>query len=334
MGWRGALRSMGAAVRAAERESRRRQRDLERRQATYAKMQELDRAAYEVEVYENLIERLLSVHKDGAHAVDWAAIVAKQAPAAPVRSTAHEDRAREALERYQASILDRLLRRVPRRRAELERKMAIAKEHDGVEFQQAIGRYKQAHAEWQESHGVAERIIAGDPTAYTEVIQELDPFSELGDLGSKLLFEVRTAGAIEALLQIHGDQVIPKQSKGLLKSGKLSVKPLPPTKFYGLYQDYVCSAVLRVARDVLAILPVNMVIVTALDMMLNPESGHREEQPVLSVAISRTTLESLNLQAVDPSDAMRNFVHRMGFKKSQGFAPVVRLQLSELGKPG
>ncbi|MGY4494699.1 hypothetical protein [Pseudomonas sp. TE3610] len=39
----------------------------------------------------------------------------------------------------------------------------------------------------------------------------------------------------------------------------------------------------------------------------------------------RSTLNSLNLDAIDPSDAMKNFVHRMAFKKTQGFSAVVAL---------
>ena len=39
MGWKGAVRSIGAAVRAAERDAKRRQRELEKRQRQYTKHQ-------------------------------------------------------------------------------------------------------------------------------------------------------------------------------------------------------------------------------------------------------------------------------------------------------
>ncbi len=63
---------------------------------------------------------------------------------------------------------------------------------------------------------------------------------------------------------MHGEDIVPKQRKALLKSGKLSVKDMPVGKFNELYQDYVCSCVLGTARDVLALLPVDVVIVSAL----------------------------------------------------------------------
>ncbi|MFK0310576.1 hypothetical protein ACIQUF_04965 [Pseudomonas sp. NPDC090233] len=43
------------------------------------------------------------------------------------------------------------------------------------------------------------------------------------------------------------------------------------------------------------------------------ESRHRAA--ILNVAFSRATVEGLNLEAIDPSDAMKKFVHNMSFKK-------------------
>lgn len=71
MGWKGTLRSMQAASRKADRNSQRRQRELQSRQKEYAKMEALEQAAYEVEVYENQIDVLLSVHKECGEEIDW-----------------------------------------------------------------------------------------------------------------------------------------------------------------------------------------------------------------------------------------------------------------------
>ena len=48
-----------------------------------------------------------------------------------------------------------------------------------------------------------------------------------------------TSTLVEAAIQVHEKDVIPKESKTLLKSGKLSVKPMPKTKYDELYQDCV-----------------------------------------------------------------------------------------------
>ena len=100
-------------------------------------------------------------------------------------------------------------------------------------------------------------------------------------------------------------------------------------KFNELYQDYICSCVLRVARELFALLPIENVFVTAIGELLNKQSGHIEEQPILSVNIPKNSLDKLNLGLIDPSDSMRNFVHNMDFKKTTGFNAVTRLSVVE-----
>jgi hypothetical protein len=62
---------------------------------------------------------------------------------------------------------------------------------------------------------------------------------------------------------------------------------MPAGKYNELLQDYVCSCVLRVGRELLSMLPDDLVIVTAVDDVLNSATGHIEELPILSVAVSR-----------------------------------------------
>ena len=106
-----------------------------------------------------------------------------------------------------------------------------------------------------------------------------------------------------------------------------SVKQIPKGRFYELYQDHICSSVLRVAREVFAILPpVRVVFVHAACDLINTQTGYKDEQTILSVAIPRESLMDLNFEAVDCSDSMANFVHNMNFRKTKGFAPCEQLQ--------
>jgi hypothetical protein len=59
--------------------------------------------------------------------------------------------------------------------------------------------------------------------------------------------------------------------------------------------------------------------------MLNSQTGYVEPVPILSAAIARNTLSRLNLDQIDPSNAMKNFVHNMAFKPRNGFFPVETL---------
>ena len=92
-----------------------------------------------------------------------------------------------------------------------------------------------------------------------------------------------------------------------------------------MLQDYACSVTLRLARDLFALLPVDKVIVHAVDDMVNTATGNKEELTLISVIFDRETFESLNLEGVDPSDCFSNFEHNMKFNKTQGFKPVIKL---------
>jgi hypothetical protein len=201
----------------------------------------------------------------------------------------------------------------------------LAKRADKDRFVQETRDWQAEHHDWQEEYSLAVRVIAGEAQAKLDAIKQLNPFSEISHLGTSIGFSVGSSGVIEATLNVHGSNVIPSETKSLLQSGKLSTKKMPVGKYNELLQDYICSCVMRVGRELLALLPDEIVVVTAVDALLNPATGHVEDLPVLSVVFSGQTLSRLNVEAIDPSEAMKNFIHNMAFKKTTGFAPVQRV---------
>lgn len=329
MGWKGTLRSIEAAQRRAERESRRRQRELQRQQKQLEKMQELERASYEVQVYENYLDVLLSVHKECGNTWDWESIHTSEPPAKPLRSNSQELDAQAELDGYKPGIIDKLLRRGESKREQFVKAVEDAKQADDEKFQEALKNHEHDLIEWKKITELAGRILADESEAHLEAIQQVDPFSEINQLGSSIDFQFK-GDLIEATLHVNGEEIVPSESKSLLKSGKLSTRKMTKSRFYELYQDYVCGAVLRVARELFALLPIEMVLVHATGTLLNTQTGHMEEQPILSLAMPRKTLERLNFDMIDPSDSMANFVHRMNFKKTKGFARIERVSPQEL----
>lgn len=222
-----------------------------------------------------------------------------------------------------------MLSRTESKREELATAIEEARRTDEQEYQEALERYNQEYAEWETACELASGIAAGSAQACLDAIDHAEPFSEISELGSSIEFEAESSSLIQATLHVNSEEVIPSEEKRLLKSGRLSVKQMPKTGFYALYQDYVCSCVLRVARGLFALLPTEMVLVHAIGTLLNTKTGYMEEAPILSVAIARQTLEMLNLDMLDPSDSMSNFVHRMAFKTMKGFGAVERLSPSD-----
>jgi hypothetical protein len=316
------MRSIGAAMRAAERDAQRQRRARERYLAAMGKVRELEQAAQAVADYDTYVAQLISIHKEGADSIDWHALLTASAPLTPEPVRTRELACRARLENYRPSFLARLFGLQARQMKQLRAAIATAKREDEAETTQAHTAYQEKVTEHADRKELAERLFASDPDAIGEVIKTSGAFDALSSIGSQLDFAVARPLRISATLEVHGQQIIPKDKVTLLKSGKASVKAMPKGDYFRLYQDYVCSAILRIARDLFAILPVNDVIITALEECVSSQTGQLEKQPIVSAFIPRATFERLNLQAVDPSDSMKNFLHAMSFKATTGFSGV------------
>ncbi len=324
--WESTVRSIGAAYRAAERDAKRRQRELERQQKQYEKMQELEQAAYEVDVYQNDIDLIRSVHKECGSPVDWKARASASEPEKPENLKEREKKANAKADNYQPGFIDRLFKKEDKKRKKFDEAISKAIDDDELDYKNKIENWKKEYSEWDKSIQLARGVLDGDVDSKIKAIKKLDPFSEISALGSSLSFKIGENPIIETTINIHGNDVIPNEVKSLLNSGRLSVKKMPKGQFNELYQDYVCSCVLRVANEIFSILPDENLFVTAVDKLLNTKTGHLEESPILSACISRNTLNSFNMDNIDPSDCMSNFVHKMSFKKTTGFEAVERLE--------
>lgn len=336
MGWRGALRAIEAAERRAQRDAQRRYKQLQRRAKEHAKLSALEQARLEVEMYENRLEVLLSIHKEQGDEWNWQQIVNTPPPVEPVRGNRHEAEVEGRKAVYKPGFFDNLFGKAKKQAAAFEVESYMAKDRDEREFQSAWAQYQRDHAEWENEKALAASVLAGDHDAYVRVLRELSPFAELSELGSSLNFRIHTPQLMEALVKVSGEQAIPSEIKSLTSSGKVSTKAMPKGRFHEIYQDYVCGCVLRVGRELFALLPVETVIVTALADLFDSRTGRTAEQPILSVAMPRGVMRKLNFNLLDPSDAMENFLHRGDFKASRkagAFVPITPLAPADLETP-
>jgi len=322
MTWKGTVRSIGAAARRAEREAARRKRELEKQRKQLERLQESERAAYEVEVYENQLDVLLSMHKECGESWNWEYLSTLLAPNEPQKSNQLENAAQSRLNIYKPSFKENLLRQVDTISNKLNNDIKDAKFKDEQIYNEKISEFKKAYKEWELIQNLSNKILDCDLQAYAEAIRQVDPFQEINQLGSSIEFDVINSHLVDVSFFVKSEDVIPTEVKTQLKSGKLSVKKMPKTRFFEIYQDFVCGCVLRIARELFALLPIKMTVISVIGRMLNTKTGYMEDQPILSVAIPRETLSGLNLDLLDPSDSMENFVHRMKFMKTKGFQQV------------
>ena len=173
---------------------------------------------------------------------------------------------------------------------------------------------------------LAEGVLKGDDESYLTVIAKMEPFNDLTEFGSDFEVGITTDDYIGVTFNVHIDEVVPTEITTVLKSGKPSVKPMTKTMRSALIRDYVTSTTFRVARDLFALLPVDLVVINAEETMINPATGHNEEVTLLSVIFKREPFLQLNFNGIVPYEALTNFDHAIDFKTTKGLLPVLPLK--------
>lgn len=327
MSWKGAVRSFAATARRIERDQQRRARVATQQFKQLQKEQATASEAEAVRDYDEYISLIKSIHQDCSNQLDWLAMQQEPPPGMPLASSEEEQRAQVALDTYQPNFFDRLFKRGPGKFQRLEEAVVNARQRDQQITLERQSEYINQLKEWQDRQDLIRQVVNKDFDVYPQVLEIFAPFEGNSYLESRLEYTF-TADHIEVDIHVNSAEVIPDFVVSQLSSGKLSRKALPISKFNELYQDYVCSCLLRVAREMQALLPVSQVVVHALAKQLNPVNGLIESQVIVSAAMPRATLTELNFTALDPSDSMRNFNHNMKFTKTGGFQTVDRVGLA------
>lgn len=253
------------------------------------------------------LNRMERAHNRRVRQVDWSFLCDEPPPALPPRSHALEQRAALKLAHYRPSFFDSLFKMTGKRRRRLEEKVVTGQQMDTAQFVEAETAYRKVFNEWEFLNKMAEGVLHRSASAYRDAVEHFDPFSAITALGLSMNFKFY-ADHIIADLAVQADEVLPKE----------------------VYQDHVCSCVLRVGRELLALLPVEFVIVNVVGDLLNSATGRIELQTVVSAAMFPEALECLQFDSLNPSDSMRNFVHRMEFSKTEGLRPVQPLTVEDL----
>lgn len=294
-------------------------RNLQSRQKQLLKEQEKELAQYEVDLFENQCELVKSIHIECDDVVDWISILNTPPPYQLGEAGPKEKEAQYHYDHYKPGFFERVFNKDEKKYAQLSEQIQQAKVED-----------EKAYKEWEELVEFAKYVQAGDIDTYFKVIEEMDPLSDLSEFGSGFEFSTDAPSYMEVEFDVHSNHIIPNEEKKLTKTGKLSVRQMTKTRYYGLLQDYVCSCILRIARDLFALLPLETVVIHAYDEQLNTETGHEERLLILSIKIDRDILEGLNFQNTDCSDSMNNFPHHMRFRKTKGFDPVEKTNTIKL----
>lgn len=326
MSFNGTVRSLVAASRRYDRAEKKRKNELERRRKEFSRLQEVEQAHFLVEEYENHIGFLISFHKETTPPINWTGLLRMNPPPKIPYDRSNEFLAQTNLNNYTPSFLDRKLRKTEKKRKALEKLVEESIKRDQKINETVFTQYKSEISEYEESKELAEKVLDGSKEAYDKAMRFFAPFSDLNGIGTKVSWGYVNSQYGYATLEANSKEVVPLQEKYLLKSGKLGSKQMAKRKYWELYQDHVCSSILRIARELFSILPLDKVVIDAKIQLLNPKTGYMENTVILSVLIPKQTLNSLNFEHIDCSDALENFVHHIRFSTTKGFSNVESLK--------
>lgn len=297
--------------------ARKKKAELEEKKAKLQqeKQDEQKENQLKAEEYENYIELVKSVHKECDRPIDWQGVLNGNPPFKQGEKGPRETAAEKELSGFKPSLSQRLFKKGgEEKKQELAKAVEAAKAEDAEEY-----------SAWEESKAFAKRILEGDTEAYLEAIEQANPFEDFADYGSDLEFGTDSADIMEIEFKVKSDEVVPQKQLSLTKTGKLSEKEMTKTMYYDITQDYVCSCAIRLAREIFAVLPVEKVLVHAVDGILDTATGNDAEVTILSVCFERSGFENINFDRIDPSDFLRTFPFSMSFAKTAGFKAVERL---------
>jgi hypothetical protein len=128
------------------------------------------------------------------------------------------------------------------------------------------------------------------------------------DLPIPVVYEVEFDGVRRVTIQLDLPTLedIPPTRSRVTKSGTFSERPMALRDRISLYQDVCAGLALRLVHEVYRVLPfMQSVELTGVAERLSPATGHPERYPALRLATTRGRLLTINLDDVDPSQALQ-----------------------------
>ena len=290
-------------------------REKEKADKERRKQLELEEARATVEEFVAKIEEIQSMHKSSLDNIDWNTVAETAPPFIKGQPGPNEQFVRNKIENYNPGFLAKHIKGLNKAdNGKFDQELSEAIEKDNADF-----------AEWHFWNQSSSFVLNGDIDGMLEFIQEFNLFDDFTEFGSGFDIGFYDPKHVEIEFDVMPDKVVPKEVYSLTSTGKLSTKQMSLSQRFDIIQDYVCSGALRIARDIMAVLPIDEVIIHATDNILNTATGNYEATDILSVKFNRDTLNKLNFDAIDPSDSMTNFECNMKFLKTKGFQKVDRL---------
>lgn len=138
MGYRRAIRTLISTSRGIDRNSRSLQRLLDKKQALYDKMKEIEQNEEAAQCFDDYVEKIQNLHKECKSYYNWNQIKNSREPSKPIDAAKNTNIALQYIELYKPSLMDKLLKRVEKKTAQLNADLEAARKKDAEIYKKAI----------------------------------------------------------------------------------------------------------------------------------------------------------------------------------------------------
>ena len=267
------------------------------------------------EELENLLDEITSMHINCNEKINWNTLSQIKEPFEDENNGPKKQKAEEEFENYEPNFLEKTFKFLGKtKKKKLYEKIGLAQEEDRKTFE-----------EYMKIKKFSNNILEGDIDSYFQLIDDLRPFNKLINYGSKIEFGTNHKDSIEIEFNANSKMVVPTIMYVEDNNGKLVKQKSDVASYYDNVQDYVCSATIMIAKKVMNLLPVDKVVVHAVDNVKEYKTGTYKDITILSVVFDRATLEKLNLKSMEPTFVLDNFICNMRNQKTSGFKSVDRI---------
>ena len=274
------------------------EREEARRAKERSKLNEFALAKETAAESERIFRSLVSLHHAKPRKIAWSEVAGELAPPPPYDLNVH------ARSDWRNSRL-------------ADPKVTPSRAPEGKSSDTAQSAHEELVRRFQVAHALAKRVLVGDASAYPEALETHGSFADLLNLGIGIDVTFNSPQRLLIELACASEKVIPYTAHTVTSTGKLSEKNLPRTQHQEIYQDHVCSAMLRVARECFAVLPIDFLLLNCRAEIGAKTGAEKKFAPIYSVLMHRQRFEALDFEGVDPSDAISGFSHRGDFKASR-----------------
>ena len=296
----------------------------EKAEAHNAKIRQINQNIKTVGEYNTYIQRIVSYHTKVISVWGWHQNLNTTNIDPPVNLHYREIQATKKLESYDPNWFIRLFRLQEFLKNRLRKAKEEAIQKDNIEYEKALAKYESATKQIEINKRFVDGIKELNPEIYQEIIEARNPFPSIG-MSNGINLQLFDSYISADCKIVNHEIVIPKNTISQTQTGKLSIKDMAITKSHKLYQEYVCSCTLRVARELFGLIPVDVVYVNAIIDGHNPQNGRLEDQPILSLCITRQQHDSILFEKVNPVSCVEGLDYNMNFKRTEGLQMVERL---------